>query len=73
MGFYSYGFIETSDQGEVMRWETHVNDEFSPFLEVAIGMRGPFLGSDEHNEVVARILNEAGVSEYCESDVLSGY
>jgi hypothetical protein len=62
MGFYSYGFIETNDQGEITRWETHVNDEFSPFLEVAIGVRGPFRGKDEYNEAVSRILEKAGVS-----------
>ena len=29
MGFYSYSFVNTNDAGEVLRWETHVNDEYS--------------------------------------------
>jgi hypothetical protein len=62
MGFYSYGFVETNGQGEISRWETHVNEEYGAFLEVAIGLRGPFRGSDEYNEAVARVLREAGVS-----------
>jgi len=62
MGFYSYGFVETNDRGEITRWETHVNDEYSPFLEVAIGVRGPFHGTEEYNDAVARTLREAGIS-----------
>ena len=31
------------DKGEITRWETFPNDEeYGPFLEVAIGVRGPF-------------------------------
>jgi hypothetical protein len=62
MGFYSYGFVETNDQGEITRWETHVNDEYGPFLEVAIGVRGPFESGDEYMEALTRCLEEAGVS-----------
>jgi hypothetical protein len=43
--FWAYGFIETNEQGLITRWETHVNgEEIGPFLEVAIGARGPFNG-----------------------------
>jgi hypothetical protein len=42
MSFYSYGFVETNDQGEITRWETHVSEEYSAFLDVAIGVHGPF-------------------------------
>ncbi len=63
MGFYSYGFVETNDQGEVTRWETHVNEEYGNFLEVAIGVRGPFLGNHTpYLEALSRKLKEAGVS-----------
>lgn len=63
MGFYSYSFIETNDAGEVTRWETHVNEEYSDFLQVAIGVRGPFLGNHApYLEALTRVLKEAGVS-----------
>ena len=42
MGFFAYGFVKTNDQGEIIRWETHVNEEYGPFLDVAIGVHGPF-------------------------------
>ena len=63
MGFYSYGFVETNDKGEITRWETHVNEEYGDFLEVAIGVRGPFLGNHTpYLEALARVLKENGVS-----------
>jgi hypothetical protein len=62
MGFYSYSFVETNDQGEVLRWETHVNDEYSPFLDIAIGVHGPFHGTSEYVEALERCLAKAGVS-----------
>ena len=54
MGFYSYSFVDTNDDGEVTRWETHVNDEYSAFLDVAIGVHGPFHGTDEYVEALER-------------------
>lgn len=62
MGFYSYSFVETNGKGEVARWETHVNDEYSPFLEVAIGVSGPFHGTSEYVDALHRCLDKAGVS-----------
>ncbi len=62
MGFYSYSFVETNDDGEVTRWETHVNDEYSPFLDVAIGVHGPFHGTSAYVEALERCLAAAGVS-----------
>lgn len=61
MGFYSYGFVDTNEKGEITRWETHVNDEYGPFLEVAIGVSGPFKGN-EYMDALSRCLDEAGVS-----------
>ncbi len=47
--FYAYGFVETNDEGLIIRWETHVNgEEIGPFLELAIGKRGPFLGPEDY-------------------------
>ncbi len=63
MGFYSIGFVETNDQGEITRWETHVDDyEYGPFLEVALGVRGPFHGTTAYIDALHRALEEAGVS-----------
>jgi hypothetical protein len=62
MGFYSYSFVNTNDAGEVLRWETHVNDEYSPFLEVAIGVSGPFHGTGEYVEALHKCLKKAGVT-----------
>ncbi|WP_060941778.1 hypothetical protein [Mycolicibacterium vaccae] len=55
MGFYSYSFVLTNDEGELTRWETHVNDEHSAFLDVAVGVRGPF-------HALERTLAAAGVT-----------
>ncbi len=62
MGFYSYSFVETNEAGEVSRWETHVNDEYSPFLEVAIGVSGPFHGTSEYVDALRRCLDKAGIA-----------
>jgi hypothetical protein len=62
MGFYSYSFIETNEYGEISRWETHVNEEYNAFLDVAIGVHGPFKGREAYNEALTRTLKAAGVS-----------
>ena len=63
MSFYSYGFVETNDQGEITRWETHVSEEYSAFLDVAIGVHGPFRESaDPYMEALTQTLQEADVS-----------
>lgn len=36
-GFYAYGFVETNDDGEITRWETHVSPEYNVILNVAYG------------------------------------
>ena len=62
MGFYSYSFVETNQRGEITRWETHNNEEYGDFLEVAIGVRGPFKSNLEYREALQRCLDESGVS-----------
>jgi hypothetical protein len=64
MSFFAYGFVETNDLGEITRWETHVNgDDYGPFLDVAIGVHGPFKDSaNVYMEALARTLKEAGVN-----------
>jgi hypothetical protein len=62
--FYSVGFVETNEEFEVTSWQTFVNgDEFSPFLEAAIGVRGPFIkGHEEYFEAVSRHLQKYGLT-----------
>lgn len=62
MGFYSYSFLETDDECEITRWETHVNDEYNAFLDVAIGVHGPFHGTGEYLEALERRLAESEVT-----------
>ena len=63
MGFFAYGFVETNEIGEVIRWETHVSEEYNAFLDVAIGVHGPFPDkADAYMEALARTLKEAGVT-----------
>ncbi|MCK9904980.1 hypothetical protein CC117_32310 [Parafrankia colletiae] len=62
MGFYSTTFVETNDNGEIRHWQTFVNDEeYGPFLEVAIGRRGPFQGHLEYMELVGKVLRDNGL------------
>lgn len=60
MGFYSYSFIQTDGDGQITRWETHVNDEYNAFLDVAIGVHGPFQGTGQYLEALERTLAAAG-------------
>ena len=61
MGFFAYGFVRTDSQGRITRWETHVSREYDDFLDVAIGIHGPFDGkADAYLEALARTLNTAG-------------
>lgn len=62
MGFYSYSFLETNDDCEITRWETHVNDEYNAFLDVAVGVHGPFHGTGEYLEALERRLAESEVT-----------
>ncbi len=64
MSFYSYGFVETNDKGEITRWETHVSEDYNRFLDIALGVHGPFInnGSDLYMKALAKALKEAGVS-----------
>ncbi len=41
----------------------HQGDEYSRFLDVAIGVSGPFHGHSEYVEALRRVLDAAGVSE----------
>lgn len=61
MRFFVYSFVETNEKGEISHWETHVNgEEYSPFLDVAIGARGPFLeGTSQYLAALTQTLAEA--------------
>jgi hypothetical protein len=63
MSFYSYGFVKTNEKGEIKHWETHVSAEYSDFLDIAIGVHGPFGDcADPYMEALAKTLKEAGVN-----------
>jgi hypothetical protein len=62
MDFYAYGFVETNEFGEIIRWETHVSPEYNEFLDVAIGIHGPFKeGPEPYMAAVGRKLQDAGI------------
>lgn len=61
MSYYSYTFARTNAQGQIARWETHVDENFGPFIEQVIGIRGPFQGQT-YMTAIARALERAGVS-----------
>ncbi len=63
MGFYSIGFVDTNENCEITRWETFPNDEeYGPFLELAIGMRGPFANGTDYVDALVRTLERHGLS-----------
>lgn len=62
MGFFAYGFVETDPEGQITRWETHVSREYDDFLDIAIGVHGPFSGrADDYLNALRATLAEAGV------------
>lgn len=62
MDFYSYGFVETNEQGLIKHWETHVSPEYNDFLDAAIGIHGPFKkGPEPYMAALATKLKQAGV------------
>lgn len=63
MGFFAYGFVDTDAAGRIIHWETHVNAEYDDFLDVAIGVRGPFPGRvEDYTAALGATLKEAGVA-----------
>ena len=63
MGFYSIGFVDTNEQGQITRWETFPNDEeYGPFLELAIGVRGPFKDGSDYVDALVKTLEKHGLS-----------
>jgi len=62
MDFYAYGFVETDENCEITRWETHVSPDYNDFLDEAIGIHGPFkAGPEPYMAAVAKKLQEAGI------------
>ena len=62
MGFYSISFVDTNDDAQITHWSTYVNDEeYGPFLEAAIGARGPFHG-DSYMQALAQHFEKHGLS-----------
>lgn len=62
MDFFAYSYIHTNEYGEITHWETHVNSDFSDFLQVAIGDHGPYKnGADVYMAAVVKKLASAGI------------
>ena len=60
--FYAYGFVETNENCEIKRWETHVSPEYNDFLDVVIGIHGPFKnGPEAYMQAVMGKLTAAGI------------
>ncbi|MCH3987665.1 MAG: hypothetical protein LKG56_10190 [Lachnospiraceae bacterium] len=60
--FFAYGFVDTNDKCEITHWETHVSPEYNDFLDVALGVHGPFKnGAGEYMAAVAKKMQEKGV------------
>ena len=60
--FYAYGFVDTNENCEITHWETHVSPEYSDFLDVVLGVHGPFKnGAEEYMAAVAKKMKEAGI------------
>ena len=63
MGFFAYGFVTTDTEGLITHWETHVSREYDDFLDVAIGVHGPFVGkADDYMAALGATLAKAGVT-----------
>jgi hypothetical protein len=66
-GFYSISFVETDEDAKIVHWSTYVNDdEYGPFLEAAIGARGPFHG-DGYMQALSKHFEKHGLSWDLES------
>ena len=64
MGFNSISFVDTNDDCEIIRWETHPDHtEYGPFLEVALGVSGPFHDGSGYMDAVVKKLEAHGMLE----------
>ena len=62
MDFFAYSYIKTNEYSEITHWETHVNSDYSDFLDVAIGEHGPYRnGADAYMKAVMKKLMSAGI------------
>ena len=61
MGFLCIWIIETNESGEIIRWETHVSPEYNDFLDMVIGVHGPFKdGPEPYMAAVAKKTEPSG-------------
>jgi hypothetical protein len=57
--FHACDFLLTNDEGQITRWETHMDDsEFGPVVELLTGQRGPFENFDVYWKAVADHLTD---------------
>lgn len=61
--FHAYGYVETDEECRITRWETHVSPEYNDFLDVVLGVHGPFkAGPEPYMKALGKRLQEAGVT-----------
>ena len=61
MDFFAYSYLFINEYGEITHWETHVNAAYNDFLDVALGVHGPFQGSESYMAAVNKKLSSAGI------------
>lgn len=60
--YYSYTFARTNEEGQITRWETHVNDQYPPFIAEVIGTPGPFTTQASYMDPIAGVLDRNGIA-----------
>ena len=63
MSFYTHGFVETNEDGEITHWETWPDNEYNNFLKTAIGKGGPWKDAAEYYGAIIEFLENAGSFE----------
>jgi len=65
MSFYTHGFVETNENGELTHWETWPDTpQYDPFLKAAIGQCGPWKDAQEYYGAIIAFLNKAEAGEF---------
>lgn len=64
MSFYTHGFVETNEDGEITHWETWPDSRpYDNFLKTAIGKCGPWKDAAEYYGAIIEFLENAATFE----------
>lgn len=63
MSFYTHGFVETNENGEITHWETWPGSRYDAFLKTAIGRCGPWKDAAEYYGAIIEFLENAASFE----------